>query len=248
MDDLSHLKNQSNKFIYTNGVLLGVLRYVPVKRKEGEDYDENLRKAFKFEKLGGDKTMRSCIDVIEDTEWAIIEFFTNGLCIEREQIAHGEKYLRLYGILNAVYIQFLAILELMELLKVPDKSSWSKKLKALKVHDVRNKLASHTANFKSGDEITSFKLVHVSLDKWGRSIAIVPDSKNEKYEEINLVKIITEYNDQTEILLDLICQKAIKSLFRNDGEHRRWLISHYEYAKNRKFDYSIFKSSLGKEL
>lgn len=174
MNDLEHLENYTNKEIYAQ-VLLYVYDFIPVKSGlTNEEYDIEIIKKLKFSNIRDNERLRSCIDLIEDTECAIVEYYTDGLCVKQNSL--GEKYLRLYGILNAVSLQIEAIIELIELFKVPNKKTLKKDLKALKISQIRNKIGSHTVKYidnTTGKEvIDSYRVTQTSLSKSGRKIAI----------------------------------------------------------------------------
>ncbi len=98
--------------------------------------------------------IRSCIDLIEDTEDAILSFSKYGLqkYNENNNCDHSEMYLRLYGILSAIQQQKLAIIELYDVLKLKNKKKIIKRLNKLQVIEIRNVIGAHTVNLKdSGD-------------------------------------------------------------------------------------------------
>ena len=73
MYDLEHLKILSNKQIYAS-VLLDIYRMIPIKSGLSDDeYSIEIIKRLKFENIGDNKKLRDCIDLIEDTEFAIEE-------------------------------------------------------------------------------------------------------------------------------------------------------------------------------
>jgi hypothetical protein len=237
MDDLEHLKKLSNKEIYAQ-VLLDIYGRVPIKSYlTNDEYDIEIIKRLKFENIGDNKKLRNCIDLIEDTELAIKDFFKYGLY--KDEKSHGEMYLRLYGILNTVSLQIEGIIELIELLKILNKTSLKNKLKGLKVIEIRNKIASHAVSYNDnlGDkEIRdSFGVTRVSLSKWAENISIVSNHKG--HEEINLFVIIEDFNDISEEILKSIISKALYSLFKNDSEDRRYLEKCFEIANTRTFEY-----------
>jgi hypothetical protein len=79
--------------------------------KSNFDIEENIRKRLKFQYKFDTIRFRSCIDLIEDTEDAICYFSKYGLQKYNPKIDReiGELYLKLYGILNAIYLQIYCI-------------------------------------------------------------------------------------------------------------------------------------------
>jgi hypothetical protein len=142
-------------------LLLQCLQYGTPK---GGDYTlEKLRIKSKFQGINDFRKMRSCIDVIEDTEDAIINFFEYQLARRRNRANQGEMYLRLYGIVNAIYLQKQAIIEVMELVKFPNKKNCQCQLEDLKIFEVRNIVGSHMVNFKT-DKTTVYSTSSKALN------------------------------------------------------------------------------------
>lgn len=244
MYDLEHLKILSNKQIYAS-VLLDIYRLIPIKSGLSDDeYNREIIKRLKFENIGDNKKLRNCIDLIEDTEFAIKDFFLHGLCknIDEGRKPFGEMYLRLYGILNTVSLQTEGIIELIELFKIPNKTTLKNKLKWLKISEIRNKIGSHAVSYNdklNENEIRdSFGVTRVSLSKWAERISIVSNHKG--HEELDLFSIIREYNDISEEILKSIITKALYSLFLNDSEDRRYIEKCFEIATTRKFEYPTY--------
>ncbi|MGJ8735026.1 hypothetical protein [Zobellia laminariae] len=235
MTDEEYLSRISTIEIYCE-ILLGVLRYVQVKNYSSEqEYKENLNRSLKFSSTDDHLRLRACIDLTEDSQYAISEFYKNGLITNLE--GQGEMYLRLYGVLNAVYLQMQAIIELIELFKVPNKKKIIGDLKGLKIIDVRNKIGAHTPNYMSKSiesprKTESFRLTQTSITKWGNELVIV--SSFDKIEEFKLVVLMKEFTEKIEKYLDIISEKALKSLFPNKTEQRDWMMYRLNYARKKK--------------
>ncbi len=88
-----------------------------------EEIETKIKKKLKFQHECDILRFRSCIDLIEDTEHVIVHFSSFGLERFSSKVGKnlGEIYLKLYGILNAVYLQINTIIELHEICKIPNK-------------------------------------------------------------------------------------------------------------------------------
>ena len=77
----------------------------------------------------------------------------------------GERYLRLYGVLNATYIQQEAILNLYKLMNVPKWNNSKKDISLLKIREVRHKVGAHSNDYlnRSTDRLESFVPVRLCL-------------------------------------------------------------------------------------
>lgn len=191
---------------------------------KGENYSlDDLRKKSKFQGMYDYKIMRTCIDLIQDTEYAIIDFAEYQLSRTRARVSQGEIYLRLYGILNAIYLQRQAILQVAELVKYPGKKNLQKELDSHRILEIRNIAGSHTVNFitdksqsfksKEGN-LNHFRLTQCELKEDASNLTIVDCFG--KYEQINLKELVYDYNSLSERLLTEIIEKYLKTLCKND--------------------------------
>ena len=154
--------------------------------------------------------------MIEDTEDALIEFFAYQLSTTPENVRLGEKYLRLYGVLNAVYLQSQALIQLAELVKYQNKITLKKAFANLKVIELRHIAASHTVNFvpfkssgfkTSEGAINTFRITQTELKADGSNVTVADAFGS--YEEINLKKEIASYAAQADEVLYEITAKYI---------------------------------------
>lgn len=229
MEDKEYLDKLSTIAIYAD-ILLGILRYTRVKeRNDEEKYSIELTKNLKFEKTTDPDLFRACIDLIEDSQFAIDEFYKNGLITNDDNF--GERYLRLYGVLNATYLQLGAILDLIRIFNLPNQKEIKSRLKSLKIIELRNKIASHTTNYKipnTKSDSDFFKLAQSTISRWGNSLLIV--SKDD-YEEIDLRPNLERFTAEIERVLEEIIQKELSSR-RFVKEHSEWLQERHYYIKN----------------
>lgn len=229
MTDKEYLDSTSTVAIYAE-ILLGILRYVPVKNFSDEsEYQNKLTKVLKFEKNYDPDLFRACIDLLEDSQYAIDEVFKNGLITESN--SHGEKYLRLYGVLNAYYLQLGAITDLVRLFNVDGQKQIRADLKSAKIIEVRNKLGSHTTSYLhagEGEEPDFYRLAMTSIDKWGGNLSLI--GRKKEIEEVNLIATMRQFTEQVEAVLHKIVDKELdRRQFKK--EHLEWLKLRYDYLK-----------------
>lgn len=139
-------------------------------------------------------------------------------------------YLRLYGVLNASYLQLGAILDLNRLFNVSNQKIKKEKFKSLKLIEIRNKLASHTTNYNipNSNEIDFYKLSQSTLSKWGGNILIVGKDNSE---EVDIIEILKEFTKEIEMNLEEITKKELFSRkFKKD--HFEWLEFRYNFIHN----------------
>lgn len=225
MTDEEYLSKLSKIEIYAE-ILLGILRYTPVKNiYEEASYRKELTKKLKFEKLTDPDLLRACIDLIEDTQYAIEEVYNHGLYKNEDSL--GEMYLRLYGVLNASYLQLGAVIDLNRLFNIPHQKLKKENLKKLKLIEIRNKIASHTTNYNipNSNESDFYKIAQSTLSKWGNRILIVGKTDSE---EIDIIEILREFTSELESNLEEITKKELFTrIFKK--EHFEWLEFRYNF-------------------
>jgi len=177
----------------------------------------SIRELLKLNKNSDWRFICAAMDVLGGSESAIDSFLKFGLEGPCRYNDFGEKYLRLYGLLSATYIQQNSILELYKLMNVPGVSNIQKKVKALKIRQVRNKLASHSLDYKNNETrlLESFAPVQPSLNGFTCAIASLT---LESPEEIDLKKEIEVHTDLLLNLMDKIYEKSYKTLFKNNDK------------------------------
>ena len=177
---------------------------------------------------------RACIDLLEDTQVAIQEYQNHGLGSSDRL---GEKYIRLYGLLNAVYQQIQAIGEMSELFNISGKKLILQNMRKLEIYQLRNKLAAHSINYHDPSKklnrqnLDFIRLNQSSISNLNEHLTI--HSNKGGIETIDLRNCILEYSQFTDTILLRICNKAIPSIFPNDCQGREWLLTKVEFVKVR---------------
>lgn len=132
--------------------------------------------------------------LIEDTELAIKnyeEFQLQGPT--RIKNNFGEKYLRLYGILNAINIQKSVIIQLYEIFKLKDKKKISEKFNDLEIIKIRNRLGAHSLDYRIGKRKDYFRISQRTLRLENLGIRWIGKDDSQ---EFNLLELISEFKEQ----------------------------------------------------
>lgn len=201
-------------------LLLLPLQIAGAEAEREKDFEEAFRKRLKFQKQNDWKRYRASVDLLDDTEYAIISGFEYQLGdINNQNRDIGEIFLRLYGILNAVYLQMSAFKEIANLLNYNSGEKISENFERLDIYRLRNIAAAHTVDFRYDKEFqskygikksTSFRIIQSCLEKTGSYI--LAQDENDIRLEFNLLKALTEYEKRaTELLVELI-HHTIKTL------------------------------------
>lgn len=214
--------------------------------KYSVDFEEAYRKRLRFQKQTDWKRYRASVDLIEDTEQAILSAFRYQLGdLNNKNRDYGETYLRLYGVLNAVYLQMNALKEIANLLNYPERKEVMPKFEALRIYKLRNIAGAHTTDYKySNQEIlelsgarktTSFRVLQKYLDKTGKNIQVLDE--NNVSLNFNLLSLLTEYESlATELLIKLIIHIKERLMFTK--EDKAWMQERLDELLPNLIDYS----------
>ena len=164
------------------------------------------------------------MDIVGDTCTAINNFLKFGLNGSTKCNAFGEKYLRLYGILSATYIQQEALLKLYKLMNVPPSFKKGKELvDSLLIRSLRHKLCSHSTNYldKESGSIQAYVPIRIDLDNFNCTYA-----KNGRgnHNSVDLKSAVDEHCNMMIVLLDKIMGKAIKTLFKGQESSKSCIV------------------------
>ena len=154
------------------------------------------------------------MDIIGDACTAIDSFLKFGLGGPTKYDDIGERYLRLYGILSATYIQQEALLKLYQLMNVPPSLREIKeRLAGLLIRTLRHKLSSHSTNYHDKDtqSIQSYVPIRIDLQDFNCTYGM---GGRGSQESVDLKVAIDEHLSVMIDLLDKILEKAIRTLFK----------------------------------
>lgn len=153
------------------------------------------------------------MDIIEDACTAIDSFLKFGLNGPTRYDDIGEKYLRLYGILSATYVQQEALLKLYQIMSVPHVKKGKELIGKLLTRSLRHKLCSHGTNYydKESDSVQAYIPIRIDLDNFNCTYA-----KNGRgnHESVDLKGAVIEHLNMMIELLDKIMEKAIRTFFK----------------------------------
>jgi len=189
---------------------------------EGDDYEKVIRGKLGFENADDLFKFRSAIDLCEDTDSAMSNYFRYRLH-SRDDDAYSEKYLRLYGVLNAVFLQRSAIYSIAEMTKFPFVKAIKNVFNSHKVIQIRNISAAHTLNHSvrknsehSGYEkyTEHYKLTFGDLRPDASSITIVGGSTG--VEMINLHALILDFTRLADGYCGEIALHFLDKVYEND--------------------------------
>jgi hypothetical protein len=168
--------------------------------------------------------LRSAMDIIGDVCLAIDSFLMFGLNGPTKYDEVGERYLRLYGILSATYIQQQAVLKLYQLMSVPPTlKEGVSMINGLEIRMLRHKLCSHSTDYydESSKTLQTYVPIRVDLDDFCCGYAN-NDNTGEQH-LVDLKKAINDHLNTMVEMLDRVLDKAIKTLYSGQETNKNCL-------------------------
>ena len=182
-------------------------------------FRDDVKNFYGFEKEFGWNIILNSYYIIDDTELAKNSFKQFELQGPSRHKDIGERYLRLYGFLNSVYQQKLAIDNLMEVFKPPKQKEFSKRLAENELLILRNKIGAHPSNYRDVKEDSEHKFDVYEISRPDLQMDKLKLLRNQNhFEEYNLTKAIEDFDKLIEEILYEMTEKIIKKLFNNQGE------------------------------
>lgn len=201
------------------GILRTILSNIAENDKNGsEDFIEFTNRYFCFDTNFGWNILMNAFYVFEDTELAKNDFNEFGLQGACRHSNTGEKYLRLYGILNSFYQQFLALRNLMELFKLEPRVKYIETLQESDCIKLRNKIAAHSTNYSRDRNNKQFDVYEIFRPELEReNIRLLKNQ--EDFETYNLKTAMSDFDKEAQVVLSSIIKKFLKKKFNNQGKH-----------------------------
>ncbi|MBW1616954.1 MAG: hypothetical protein JRJ49_10610 [Deltaproteobacteria bacterium] len=187
------------------------------------------------------------MDLVGDTYYAIKDFLKFGYDspIKYDKLGYdnlGEKLLRLYGVLNAVYLQQSAILNLYTIFKLDNSKEFKKKIYELKILKIRHMIAAHSMNcLDENREKYSYVISQVDLCDY--NLDYMNNHTNENV-TVNLLDLIDEYLNLMINTMDKIFEKMIGTIYKTAPDKKRELYEKLEELRLEK-DEKIFNARSG---
>lgn len=195
-------------------------------------YECHLRKAFDYrDKSQGQSVdqalelkkkidwnfVATALDVIGDTTQAINNLLEFGLEGNTDGNDPGEKHLRLYGVLNASYLQQFALVNLYKKCNLSKPKDVIEKLEKLKIYQLRNKLGAHSNDCENDHgKLESYVFIQISLE--GYRFEYMNNETSER-KWVDLKECLIEHLALMIDYLDKIYEKSIKTIHK--GENSR---------------------------
>lgn len=153
----------------------------------------------------------SCMNVIEDTEEALEYFLTE----ETDNSEIGKNYLRIYGALQALFVQQDAVINLHTALAI----KCPKDETIIEIRDIRNAATGHPTDIKIGGNQNAFGFMsRVTLSSYGFKLMKTYPEKSGVDESRNIS--VPHLIATQKIILMKILDDVIETLKEEDAEHK----------------------------
>ncbi|WP_296240114.1 MULTISPECIES: hypothetical protein [unclassified Psychrobacter] len=192
--------------------------------KETDDFLGFAQQKFKLNSKNDWNEIIASEDILEDSNEALKSFLKFGLSGPTKYNDLGEKYLRLYGVLNAVYQQQQAILHIFKLFNCPNPKSIKQEFNNLSITQARHKLGAHSINYTiQGDSETEmFVPVRLQFDDYELTYF---NPKNDESNNIDLKLTIEEHSKLICKTYLLIANKVIKTVYKGNISKQEQVLS-----------------------
>jgi hypothetical protein len=153
----------------------------------------------------------ACLYTFEDAAMAIRGYFAT---LKNDHDKDFE-YLRLFGFLNACYLQFGALERLCAIIGIENKKAIISKVREHDLIQCRHMLASHTTAYDAGNSTQSITIEQVSLG--GISATFIVNETLER-KHVDFSKLYDSWATTTRILLYSIIRKFVMVIYKSSRE------------------------------
>lgn len=157
------------------------------------------------------------MDVVGDASLAIRNFLKFGLDGPSRYEDAGERYLRLYGLLSAAYIQQQAVLKLYSLMNCPSPKQIQSIFHDLEVRTLRHQLASHSLDFLAPGSNSKQAFVPVRIGLAGFRCEVT-ENRGDRSRTVKLDVALDEHTKAVIEVLDKTFEKSTRTLFKGQAK------------------------------
>lgn len=176
--------------------------FAKIQESKYDSFREEIKTRFGFEKEFGWNILHNAITVFEDTEMAKSSYFNS------EYSELGERYLRLYGLLSAIYLQYNVIINLGNIFHVYSPKELKRELDRYNIIQLRHKASSHSSNYLHNDFNSESKTNVYEISQHELEYERIVLERNQRdFENYDLVKDIADFDSKVITILLMIKSK-----------------------------------------
>ena len=192
--------------------------------------------------------LTAAMDIVDDASSAIHHIESYGLSGPTKYRDTGEKYLRLYGLLSATYIQQQAILTIFRIMNVPKPRDAVLRFDKLEIRSLRHKLSSHGTNYRNPTTGTIEAYVPLRFDLGDMKVTAVNQTGASHWEKVDLAKAIQSHIEAALDILDQILEKSIRTVFRGHDKKKNNFLNELADLRTEKAGGFVIKGNRGPKL
>jgi hypothetical protein len=170
------------------------------------------------------------MDIINDSLLGIENFIRFGMDGPTKYDDLGEKYIRLYGVLNATYIQQQALLNLHRISNTPNLNKAEASVNSLTIRDIRHKLGAHSVDYSNRETSQTESFVPVRLTLGGMHCEYYNNSTLSN-SSVDLAASLNEHISLMNDMYTLIYEKLAKTIYKSNQEKYEKLIDEISDGK-----------------
>jgi uncharacterized protein YutE (UPF0331/DUF86 family) len=191
--------------------------------------------------------LTAAMDIVDDASSAISHVQEFGLGGPTKYDDIGEKYLRLYGLLSATYIQQQAILTIYRIMNVPNVKAAFHRFEGLDIRSLRHKLSSHGTDYQNRATGKKEAYVPLRLDLGDTNVTSVNHAGSSEHQRVDLTNAIQEHIEVAIDILDGVVAKSIGTILKVKKDKKLFL-DKLSDLRIEKAGGLVFKSDSGPKL
>lgn len=192
--------------------------------------------------------LTTAMDIIDDASAAIDHVQRFGLGGPTKFGDLGEKYLRLYGLLSATYIQQQSMGTIFRIMNLPDPRALKVKFEALEIRDLRHKLSSHGTDFRDNTTGSKQAFVPLRFDLGDFTISYVNYTSSTIHHTVDISAAIEAHVRLMIDVMDAIIEKSLTTIFETSSKQKGELEAELADLRIEKAGGLVFKADAGPKL
>lgn len=208
---------------------------------------ETIKSALRLNKDEDWSFICASMDIVGDASLAIDNFHHYGLDGPTKYQDDGEKYLRLYGLLSATYMQQQTIKLLYKLNQLNKQDELKNRIDKLTIREVRHKLGAHSCDYenKTNGKIEAFVPIRLTLS--GLNCAYF-NYETYDWVDVDLKSCLEDHLELMIDSMDKIYEKSIKTFFRGNQKKVKEFSQELEYLRIEKNGGLVIESVDGTKI
>lgn len=184
------------------------------------------------------------MDVVDDSALGLKHFLLFGIDGPTKYNDIGEKYIRLYGVLNASYLQQQAILNLYKKSNTDKPSDATQRINELQLRTIRHKLGAHSVDYDNKEDNTIESFVPVRVSMGGLSCNYY-NNKTLKEESVEFQQVILEHLLLMISLYTDLYKKSVQTIYKSNAQKIASLLFAIKDTKAKMNGHTVIKNDAG---